>query len=175
MADTYSTSETVKIIGIHPNTVRPYETLELIPKPERKQNGYRVFTDFHIAQFKLARTALKVEVLQNGLRKKAMEIIKTSATGNIKKAETLVKEYLQQIIQERLHADEAIAIAGNLLSGEIETATEFALTRKKAAAYDKLLTSLRHAEENAKSLLSQLAEMKNRRATNEPGNPSGTH
>ena len=65
----YRTSEIARCIGIHPNTVRLYEELELIPKPEREANGYRIFTDFHIEQFKLARTAMKVEVLQNGLRK----------------------------------------------------------------------------------------------------------
>lgn len=32
------------MIGIHPNTVRLYEELKLIPKPERRANGYRVFT-----------------------------------------------------------------------------------------------------------------------------------
>jgi len=33
-------------------------------------------TYFHIAQFKLARTALRVEILQNGLRKKAMDTLR---------------------------------------------------------------------------------------------------
>ena len=48
MANTYKTSDVARIIGIHPNTVRLYEKFELIPKPERRQNGYRVFTDFHL-------------------------------------------------------------------------------------------------------------------------------
>ena len=48
----YRTSEIAKIIGIHPNTVRLYEELELIPKPDRMPNGYRVFTDLHIEQFR---------------------------------------------------------------------------------------------------------------------------
>ena len=77
---TYRTAEVANIIGIHPNTVRLYEELGLIPKPERKPNGYRVFTDFHIEQFKLARLALQVEVLQNGLRKKILQVVKASAT-----------------------------------------------------------------------------------------------
>lgn len=32
---TYTTAEVAAIIGIHPNTVRLYEKLNLIPKPER--------------------------------------------------------------------------------------------------------------------------------------------
>ena len=174
-----------------------------------------------------------------------MEIIKTSATGNLMKAESLANEYLQQVIQERLRANEAIVIVRRLLSGDSAVTNEFSLTRKETAdyleismdtlrnwelnglltvkrkqngyrvytdedirrlkiirslrcanyslsailrmlgeldinpdvcikkvidspdeaddiimVYDKLLTSLRYAEENAKSLLSQLAEMK---------------
>ena len=76
---TYKTSEVAAMIGIHPNTVRLYEKLELISRPERLPNGYRVFTDFHIEQCRLVRLAFKVEVLQNGLRKKIIQVIKASA------------------------------------------------------------------------------------------------
>ncbi|MCF0198905.1 MAG: MerR family DNA-binding transcriptional regulator, partial [Bacteroidaceae bacterium] len=51
--NTYTTSEVAKMIGIHPNTVRLYEEWGLIPNAERKANGYRIFTDFHIEQFRL--------------------------------------------------------------------------------------------------------------------------
>ncbi len=42
MENIYKTSEVAKIIGIHPNTVRLYEDLELIPKANRLSNGYRI-------------------------------------------------------------------------------------------------------------------------------------
>ena len=84
--NTYKTIDIARIIGIHVNTVRLYEKCGLIPKPERLGNGYRVFTDLHIEQFRLARAALQVEVLQNGLRKRAVDIIKVSALGNYEKA-----------------------------------------------------------------------------------------
>ena len=66
----YRTAEVAAIIGIHPNTVRFYEEWGLITKPERETNGYRVFTDLHLQQIRLARMAFQIEVLQNGLRKK---------------------------------------------------------------------------------------------------------
>ena len=78
--NTYSTTEVAKIIGIHPNTVRMYEQWGLIPLAERKFNGYRVFTDFHIEQLRLIRITFQIEVLQNGLRKKVVETIKLSAS-----------------------------------------------------------------------------------------------
>lgn len=54
---TYKTAEIAVMIGIHPNTVRLYESLELIPQPERLSNGYRVFTEFHIEQCRLVQLA----------------------------------------------------------------------------------------------------------------------
>ena len=69
---TYKTAEIAHSIGIHPNTVRLYEELGLITKPEREANGYRVFTDFHREQFKFARTALKVEVHKMAYGKKQL-------------------------------------------------------------------------------------------------------
>ena len=70
MERTYSTSEIAGIIGIHPNTVRLYEQLCLITAPERKPNGYRIFTNLHLDQFTNARLAFQVEILQNGLYKR---------------------------------------------------------------------------------------------------------
>lgn len=147
--NTYKTSEIAHSIGIHPNTVRLYEDLELIPKPERKENGYRIFTDFHMEQIKFVRIALKVEVLQNGLRKQAISIIKTSALGNFSKATCLTEYYLQQIRNEQKNAEEAIAITKKLLSGgNQETGTTF-LTRKEAADYLQIsIDTLRNWEMN---------------------------
>ncbi|MCI8512774.1 MAG: MerR family DNA-binding transcriptional regulator [Lachnospiraceae bacterium] len=43
--NTYRTAEIAAVIGIHTNTVRLYEEWGLISKPERKGNGYRVYSD----------------------------------------------------------------------------------------------------------------------------------
>lgn len=146
---TYNTSEVAHCIGIHPNTVRLYEELGLIPKPERKANGYRIFTDLHMEQIKFARTALKVEVLQNGLRKQAIDIIKISATGNFNKAIHLTESYLQQIKNEQKYAEEAIAITEKLLSGSSEGTDTDVMTRKETADYLKIsMDTLRNWEMN---------------------------
>ena len=131
--NTYKTTEIAHSIGIHPNTVRLYEELGLIPKAERKANGYRVFTDFHMEQLTFARTALQVEVLQNGLRKQAIDIIKTSSARNFDKAIHLTKHYYQQIKREQRNAEEAIAITEKLLSGENQELSNAILTRKETA------------------------------------------
>lgn len=131
----YKTSEVARLIGIHVNTVRLYEKWQLIPKPERLENGYRVFTDLHIEQFKLARAALQIEVLQNGLRKQAVQIIKVSAAGNYEEAAKLTKRYMERLEVEKENAEEAIKIANQMLSGidKNQLQTERYLTRKEVA------------------------------------------
>ncbi|SYX83124.1 MerR family transcriptional regulator [Paenibacillus alvei] len=146
---TYRTTELARSIGIHPNTVRLYEELGLIPKAERKANGYRVFTNFHVEQLAFARTALQVEVLQNGLRKQAIDIIKTSSEGNFDKAIHLTKRYYQQIKREQRNAEEAIVITEKLLSGENQELGNAMLTRKETADLMQIsMDSLRNWELN---------------------------
>ncbi|MGN1410321.1 MAG: MerR family transcriptional regulator [Eubacteriales bacterium] len=146
--NTYRTAAVADIIGVHPNTVRLYEKLGLIPKPERMPNGYRVFTDFHIEQFRLARLALQVEVLQNGLRKKIIRMIKASAAGDFNSAISLTKEYLQQIKKERSNAGDAIMIVNQILSGGVPDSNHF-FKRKEVSEYLGVsMDSLRNWEMN---------------------------
>ena len=148
---TYKTAQIAQRIGIHANTVRLYEELGLIPKPERATNGYRIFTDLHLEQMKLARTALKVEVLQNGLRKRAIEIIKTSAAGDFDQAIDLAERYLRQVKIEQSNAEEAIKIAEQLLAkGSEQVGKEGAyMTRKETAQHLKIsMDTLRNWEMN---------------------------
>lgn len=98
----YKTSEVASIIGVHPNTVRLYEEWGLISKPERLENGYRIFTDLHIRQMQLARIAFQIELLQNGLRKKIVETVKTVATGDYIEAKEFEIFYLLVVNKGRV-------------------------------------------------------------------------
>ena len=146
--NTYTTTDVAKIIGIHPNTVRMYEEWGLIPLAERKSNGYRIFTDFHIEQLRLARIAFQIEVLQNGLRKKVVETIKLSAKRDFDKALMFAKEYRSQIQREQRNAEESIGIAKQILSGKSVENTLF-LKRKEVSDYlDISMDTLRNWERN---------------------------
>lgn len=129
---TYKTNEVAKIVQIHPNTVRLYEELGLISKPFRKGNGYRVFTELHIEQLKLARTAFQVEVLQNGLRQKAIRIVKASASCNFDEAIKLIEGYISAIQTEIKNANEAVEIAKELLQGDTKQ-NHYSLRRKEVS------------------------------------------
>lgn len=144
----YKTSEIATIMGVHPNTVRLYEKLELIPIAKRLPNGYRVFTDFHLEQFKLARLALQIEILQNGLRKKIIQVIKASAKRDFDTALSLTKEYLIQIKEEQKNAEEAIIIVKQILSGEFYQ-NNIQLKRNEVSKYLNIsMDSLRNWEMN---------------------------
>lgn len=145
---TYKTSEVAAIIGIHPNTVRLYEKLKLIPKPKRLSNGYRVFTEFHIEQCRLVRIAFQVEVLQNGLRKKITQMIKASAAGEFDAAILLINEYLKQIKQEHINAEEAIEIVKQLLSGSEQSYTQCLKRKEVSKILDISMDTLRNWELN---------------------------
>jgi DNA-binding transcriptional MerR regulator len=130
--NTYKTSQIAKIIGIHPNTVRMYEDLGLIPKPLRGTNGYRIFGNVHIDQFKLARTAFQIEVLQNGLRKRMIEVVKLSAKGQYEDAITLTNMYTTILDSEIANAKEAVQITNTLLKSSFSENT-ILLKRKEVS------------------------------------------
>lgn len=145
----YKTAEVAKRVGVHSNTVRLYEKLELIPKVNRLSNGYRVFTDYHVEQFNLARTAFKVEVLQNGLRKKIINVVKLAAKGEFQEAINCTNDYINQIRQERKNAEEAIELSKKLLLGGDAKGNDRLFTRKQTADYLQItMDTLRNWEMN---------------------------
>ncbi len=113
----YRTAEVARLVGMHPNTVRMYEGWGLITKPVRKQNGYRVFTQLHIDQFCLARTAFQIAIIQNGLREKAVNIVKLTALCEFDEALNLTGEYISTVETEISNANEAVRMVQNVLGG----------------------------------------------------------
>ena len=145
---TYTTSQVAGILGIHPNTVRLYEAWQLNPQARRRPNGYRVFTDFHLAQLRLVRVAFRTEVLQSGLRRKIVEAVKASARGDFDRALALTEEYHSQAGEEIRRAEEAVRVARRIHARAGEQA-EVCLTRREVCARLGLTTdALRNWERN---------------------------
>jgi DNA-binding transcriptional MerR regulator len=144
----YNTSEIAKEFNIHPNTVRFYEDIEFLPQIPRKENGYRTYNQIHFEQLKLIRIGLKSELLQNGLRKQVIDIIKASAKGEYDEALELARKHLESISKEEKNAEEAIKIVeNNLLKESVENSKTY--TRKQLADYLELtIDTLRNWELN---------------------------
>ena len=144
----YQTSQIAKLAGIHPNTVRLYEEWQLITKPSRRDNGYRIYTDEHISQIHLLKVALRGEVLQNGLRKRAIEIVKAAANQKYDEALRLNDYYLEEIVLEKEKAKEAIGVADFIIKNVV-IEEKLSLTRKETADYLKIsIDTLRNWELN---------------------------
>lgn len=131
-AATYSTSQIAEIVGMHPNTVRMYEEWELIHKPERKANGYRIYTDIHIKQFQLAKKAFQTEVLQAGLRERIINVVKLSAGYRFDEAIMLAEEYIRIAEKEIENAEEAAGLCEILYHQQPDT-DGILYTRSQAA------------------------------------------
>lgn len=54
---TYKTGEVARRANVNKETVRYYEKQDLIPKPDRRRSGYRIFTQRHINQIKFIKRA----------------------------------------------------------------------------------------------------------------------
>ena len=97
--DYFYTSEVAKEVNVHPNTVRLYEKLGLIPEVERALNGYRKYTQAHIDHMRLARLAMGFTWLGGSIRTRTLSVIYQAAEGQLRKALTLAHE-LQEVIQK---------------------------------------------------------------------------
>jgi len=115
---TYRTNEIARLTGVHPNTVRFYEEVGFITPPERLKNGYRVFTELHLKQMELARLAMRAEVLQNGLRKKATQVIRLCAALDFDRAIQSAREYETMLTRETENAKAAIVSVETMLNGK---------------------------------------------------------
>jgi DNA-binding transcriptional MerR regulator len=77
------TSDIARAVGVHPNTVRLYETWGLLPPIPRAPNGYRMYTQSHVDQMRLARLAMRATWLGGAIRKLALSVVYCGAEGNL--------------------------------------------------------------------------------------------
>ncbi len=132
----YSTGQVARVIGVHANTVRMYEQEGFIAPARRLENGHRRFEDEHLVQFSIARRAFRAEILQNGLRKDAVCIVRAAGARKYGKAHELCTAYIKKLSDESRKADDAAHIVERLLAGDTVSdagrAARF-LKRKEAA------------------------------------------
>lgn len=112
---TYKTSQIAELIGVHPNTIRFYEEMKLLPVIPRNASGYRIFTDRHLEQLRLLRTAFRAEIISDRLRYEVYEIVKTAAEDDILGAYQGTERYLEHIREEMAKAEEAIRITQDII------------------------------------------------------------
>ena len=111
----YRTAQIAEMIGVHPNTIRFYEEMKLLPVIPRTESGYRIFNDRHLGQLRLLRTAFRAEIISDRLRQEVYEIVKRAAADDIGEAYKSTQRYLEHLREEQLKAEEAIQITLDII------------------------------------------------------------
>ena len=144
-----STSKIAKIVGCHPNTVRLYEAWGLLPPVPRAANGYRLYTEDHLDQMRLARTALNTPWSGRNLRHAATDLIHQSARGDLGGALESAYRYLVLVQTERNQAELAAELVSRWAQGFPADATNYGLHIHEAALHlNVTVDQLRNWERN---------------------------
>jgi DNA-binding transcriptional MerR regulator len=110
------TSEIATAVGVHPNTVRLYETWGYLPPIPRSRSGYRQFTPAHLEQMRLARTALQWPY--PGGKEAVMQLVTQAAAGNLGEALELAYQFLAQVQAEQAQAETAVLFLEHWAHGQ---------------------------------------------------------
>lgn len=114
------TSDIAKAVGVHHNTVRLYEERGYLSPVRRSRSGYRVFTETHLDQMRLARTILTWPY--PGGKKLALDLLYKCAAGDLGGALELAYVGLARVRGERAHAEAAIEFLEQWAQGQaVET------------------------------------------------------
>ncbi len=112
-----STSKIARAVGCHPNTVLLYEKWGLIARVPRAANGYRLYTEEHLDQMCLARTALDGLYPGKVIRRKAYRVIALTVCGELELALEQAGIYLESIKKEQKRASKALQVIDTWVDG----------------------------------------------------------
>ncbi len=101
------TSDIAQAVGVHPNTVRLYEEWGFLPPIPRSPSGYRLFTEAHRDQMRLARMALRGPWPGGKIRKSALALVRQAASGDLGGALEQAYAHLALVQSERAQAEAA--------------------------------------------------------------------
>lgn len=143
------TSDLAKAAGIHPNTVRLYEQWGFLPPIPRSPKGYRRFTQAHLDQLLLARTAMSCTVIGGDVRRTALMLIHTAAGGDLGGALELAYAFVAAVQAERAQAEAAATFLERWAEGGTLEASQHPLRIGDAARLlNTTIDALRNWERN---------------------------
>ncbi len=104
-----STAKVARLVGVHPNTVRLYEQWGFLPPVPRSPSGYRLYTQRHVAQMRLARVFLSGPWAGRAIRRSGLGVIRRAAEGDLASALELAHAHLEIVHAEQARAENAAA------------------------------------------------------------------
>jgi DNA-binding transcriptional MerR regulator len=143
------TSDIAKAVGVHPNTVRLYEEWGFLPPIPRSRSGYRLFTEEHLDQMRLARTALRGPWPGRVIKRSALNLVRLSASDDLGGALEEAYHYLALVRAERAQAEGAADLLVRWSRGVSTDATDALLRIGEVAELLGVTTdTLRNWERN---------------------------
>lgn len=134
MKEIYSISEVSKMICMHPNTIRLYETNQYISSVTRKENKYRMYEVKHIEQLRLVQIAFSHRVLSKKIMDKIKDILLDSGKEEYDNAIEncmICKRYIEEE-QQRIRY--VVKESHRLLLESCEEEKETRVVKRKEAA-----------------------------------------
>ena len=118
-----STAKIAKAVGCHPNTVRLYEQWGFLPAVPRSPAGYRLYTEAHLDQMRLARMGLNTDWPGRRLRTSVVDLIKQAALGDLGGALELAYQHLALVNAVQAQAESAAKLLVRWAQGAPTDAT----------------------------------------------------
>jgi DNA-binding transcriptional MerR regulator len=144
-----TTSVVARATGVHPNTVRLYEAWGFLAKAQRTPKGYRLFTEAHIDQMRLARLVMGGPWTGRAIRTSGIKIVLQAAHGDLGGALEMAYHHQVLIQAERAQAEAAAKLLKRWAQGMAADSTSHLLRIKDAAALLDLSSDvLRNWERN---------------------------
>lgn len=127
------TSEIAKELGVHPNTIRLYETWGFLPEIPRGKNGYRQYTIRHLEQARLVHLTLHWPYL--GDKAALIQLVKSAAGNDLGMAMELAYQYLARVRMERTSAEAAVEFLERWADGHLMDSSHQKMHIRQAAGH----------------------------------------
>ncbi|MCC5909401.1 MAG: MerR family transcriptional regulator [Clostridiaceae bacterium] len=132
----YYTSQIAKIVGVHPNTVRLYEKLNLISNVPRNKKGYRLFSDRHIDEMKFTRIIMPGPYPVD--KSIVLKMIDWHIKQDYEKALSYAYEYHNDVIQEKSKTNKSLELLNKWKRNLVGDNSIIAFTRKEVSNISKI-------------------------------------
>ena len=129
------TSDVARAVGAHPNTVRLYEEWGFLPPIPRSRSGYRLYTEDHLDQMRLARTALRGPWPGRKIKQSALTLVRLAAQDDLGGALEEAYHYQALVRAERAQAEGAAELLERWAGGIAADATEERMHIGQAARF----------------------------------------
>ncbi len=116
-----STAKVAKAAGCHPNTVRLYEQIGFIAPVPRSPKGYRLYTEAHLDQMRLARKGMEGGWPGYNIRRSITALIHLAAGQDYARAFEHACQHLEVVRAEQAQAEAAAEFLHHWVQGSSQT------------------------------------------------------